>query len=70
MHLDFPRATIRSEASQKVIKELGEKYGVKGFPSILFLDGEGKAVAKSGYVKGGPAAWTANADKLLKEAGK
>ena len=62
--LDFPRKKI-SDKLQKQNKALAAKYKVRGFPTILFIDGEGKVVGKSGYMKGGPKVWTRRAAEII-----
>lgn len=65
--LDFPRRKKQSNDLKKQNNELMKKYGVRGFPTILFLDAKGNVIGKSGYMKGGPAAWTKSADSILKK---
>jgi thioredoxin-related protein len=64
--IDLPRKKI-SKKLKKQNDDLVKKYQVRGFPTILFIDSNGKAVGKSGYIKGGPKAWTKNADNILKK---
>ena len=65
--LDFPRKSNQSAAEKKRNQELSKKYGVRGFPTILFIDGKGKAIGKSGYLRGGPSAWIKSAEGILKQ---
>ncbi len=58
VQIDSPRD--KSKLSKKVKKQnskLIKKYGIKGFPSVLLMDAEGVKLAKTGYKKGGPAAY-------------
>ena len=73
VELDFPRRTKLPEAIQKQNRELGQIFGVRGYPSIWFVTPEvtdGKVnfnkLGSQGYVAGGPKAWTAGANKILK----
>jgi thioredoxin-related protein len=73
VELDFPRRTKLPEAIQKQNRELGQMFGVRGYPSIWFVTPEvtdGKVnfnkLGSQGYVAGGPKAWTAGANKILK----
>ncbi|MBN1970112.1 MAG: thioredoxin family protein [Candidatus Delongbacteria bacterium] len=52
--LDYPRKKVQSDLEKKQNKELLEKYGVRGFPTVLIIDKEGVAVAQTGYQAGGP----------------
>jgi thioredoxin-related protein len=73
VELDFPRRTKLPEATQKQNRELGQMFGVRGYPSIWFVTPEvtaGKVnfnkLGSQGYVAGGPKAWIAGANKILK----
>ena len=73
VELDFPRRTPISEDLKKQNRELGQMFGVRGYPSIWFVTPEvtaGKVnfnkLGSQGYVAGGPKAWTAGANKILK----
>ena len=73
VELDFPRRTKLPEATQKQNRELGQMFGVRGYPSIWFVTPEitagkvnFKKLGSQGYVAGGPKAWIAGANKILK----
>jgi protein disulfide-isomerase len=73
VELDFPRRTPISEDLKKQNRELGQMFGVRGYPSIWFVTPEitaGKVnfnkLGSQGYVAGGPKAWIAGANKILK----
>ena len=68
LELDFPRKKPQDPAVKQRNRALLEKYGVKGFPTILFLDADGKEVGRSGYKRGGPATWIPDAQKILDQA--
>jgi len=61
--LDFPRKKQLPANLQKQNMELYEKYGVKGFPTVLILDSKGKVIEQTGYMDGGPDAYI----KMLQE---
>ncbi len=66
VELDFPKD--KSKLTEAVIaqnKALQKKYGVKGFPTILVADEQGKPFAKTGYQAGGPEAYVKHLDELL-----
>ena len=53
LKIDFPRyKKLPQEISQKNYI-LSQKYGVKGFPTILLTDENGKVVLRTGYKNGG-----------------
>ena len=73
VELDFPRRTKLPEATQKQNRELGQMFGVRGYPTAWFVTPEitaGKVnfnkLGSQGYVAGGPKAWIAGANKILK----
>ena len=73
VELDFPRRTPISEDLKKQNRELGQIFGVRGYPSIWFVTPkviDGKVnfnkIGSQGYVAGGPKAWIAGANKILK----
>jgi len=79
VELDFPNDKSKlNEATQKQNAELEEKYGVKGYPTILLCDAGGKPYASTGYKEGGPEEYVkhleelrakkAKADEALKQA--
>lgn len=66
--LDFPRG---EEAQAKVPnpernKELQQKYGVGGFPTILLMRSDGVVYGKTGYQKGGAEAYVEHIAELRK----
>jgi thioredoxin-related protein len=67
VEVDFPRAKQQSAELKKANKALEEKYKVKGYPTIVVLNGEGKKIGELGYQPGGPKAFIAELDKLKKK---
>lgn len=70
--LDFPRA---AEIKAKVPnpernKELQQKYGVRGFPTILLMTADGEVYGRTGYQKGGPVPYVESLDKMRTEGKK
>jgi thioredoxin-related protein len=65
VELDFPKDKSKvSEETQKQNQELQGQYGIKGYPTILLCDAEGKPFAKTGYQEGGPKEYVAHLDEL------
>lgn len=62
---DFPRRKELPEVTAKQNRDLAEKSGVRGFPTILLLDAEGKELARTGYQPGGPDAYVTHLKELL-----
>jgi protein disulfide-isomerase len=44
---------------------LAKSYGVRGYPTILFLDTDGQKIGRSGYLRGGAKVWIDNAQKII-----
>ena len=55
VNLDFPRTTPQTDEVKNYNRGLMNKYGVKGFPTVLLLDKEANVVLQTGYQAGGPA---------------
>ena len=73
VELDFPRRTKLPESTQKQNRELGQMFGVRGYPTGWFVTPEVTGekinfnkIGSQGYVAGGPKAWIASANKILK----
>ena len=65
VEIDFPQDEKKlSEATKKQNEALQEKYGIKGFPTILLTDAEGKPFAATGYEEGGAAKYVVMLDGL------
>jgi thioredoxin-related protein len=52
--VDFPRNIPQSPAERAQNAELAQRYGVRGFPTIVVLNSKGKEVGRLGYMPGGP----------------
>lgn len=66
VEVDFPQ---RKHLSKKVTDqnaELANQYGIKGYPTIIVLDSEGKKIGQLSYMEGGPEAFVAELEKLPK----
>ena len=71
VELDYPRDKSKlSEEVQKQNAELGEKYAVKGYPSILLCDAGGRPYAATGYQAGGPEKYVKHLDELRAKKGE
>ncbi len=52
--LDFPRRIAQSEFTKGRNRGLAEKYGIRGYPTIVVLNDVGEEVGRLGYQAGGP----------------
>ena len=74
VELDYPRRTAQAPEVKKQNDELQQAFGIQGFPTIYFANGTdsgGKVnfegLGNTGYVAGGPVAWLAVANQILKK---
>ena len=65
LEVDFPRANPLPEDQAKQNEELAAKYGIQGFPTIVFADHTGEPLGALGYEEGGPEVWTSKAQASL-----
>lgn len=65
LEIDFPRNTKQSDQVKAKNRALAQKYGVQGFPTIMFTKADGTVLGQYGYDKGGPENWTKKAEKFL-----
>ena len=63
---DFPNSKPQSAEVKAQNKALSEKYGVRGFPTVLLLKADGSVINKTGYQPGGAAAYIEHIKSLLK----
>lgn len=71
VELDYPKdKSILSEETIKQNEELQAKYSIKGFPTILLADAEGRPFARTGYQEGGPEKYVAHLDELRAKKGQ
>lgn len=73
VELDYPRRTAQTPELKNQNAELQQAFGIQGFPTIYFANAETKegkinfnGLGKTGYVAGGPSAWLAVADGIIK----
>lgn len=74
VELDYPRKTAQAEAIKVQNAGLQEAFGIQGFPTVYFATAKQKngkpsftGIGSTGYVAGGPTAWLATADDILKK---
>jgi protein disulfide-isomerase len=66
VEVDFPTKKKLEAAQKEANDALAKEYDIKGYPTIIVLDGDGKKVGELGYMKGGPKAFIAALEKLKK----
>lgn len=65
VEIDFPRKKSQSEALKAQNEALADKYGIRGFPTILLLSNEGELIGKTGYKSGGPDTYVTHLEELM-----
>ena len=63
--VDFPRGKKQSDELKKQNEKLAEKYRIRGFPTVILLDSEGKLVGRTGYQQGGPEKYVKHLQELV-----
>ena len=66
VEVDFPTKKKLSAEQKKANDALAAKYKIKGYPTIIVLNSDGKKVGELGYQPGGPEAFIASLEKLKK----
>jgi len=62
---DFPRQMKLPEATAIQNRALAQKFGVRGFPTILLVEADGTTIARTGYQAGGADAYVEHLKELL-----
>jgi thioredoxin-related protein len=63
---DFPRQSQLPKKTSAQNKELAKTYGIRGFPTVVLVDADGKEIARTGYQEGGGDAYVSHLKDLLK----
>ena len=65
LEVDFPRSFDLDPNLLAQNEEMAARYGVRGFPTIVFADHTGKQIGSLGYAEGGPEVWLKKAGSAL-----
>jgi len=66
VYIDSPQnESLLSRAAAKRNPELVKKYAIQGFPTVLVLDAQGAVLGKTGYRRGGGAAYLKHLDGIV-----
>lgn len=67
VEVDFPNKKEVPAETKKQNEELQKQFDVKGFPTFVLVDKNGKEIGRQrGYLEGGPAAFIAKLDGFKK----
>lgn len=65
VELDFPRNKPQAEDIRKQNDRLYNLYDVQGLPAVVLVNPQGKKLAQTSYMKGGPKAYAQHLSSLL-----
>lgn len=65
VEIDFPRRKSQPAELKEQNQALMQKYGIRGYPTILVLSPEGELIEKTGYRRGGAEAYVAHIKEIL-----
>ena len=66
VELDFPKHKQLAPELKKQNDELQRRFGIRGYPTVLFVDAKGKVLGRSGYRPGGVDPWLKDADRKIR----
>jgi thiol-disulfide isomerase/thioredoxin len=64
VELDFPNRKPIPPGVKLQNQNLARKFGIRGYPTVIVLNSEGKPVGKLGYMEGGPAPFVSELKKM------
>lgn len=64
--LDFPQRTPISPELKKQNASLRDRYKIKGYPTLVVIDGKENVLAQTGYQQGGPDNYSSHLAQLTK----
>ncbi|UQD55910.1 thioredoxin family protein [Flavobacterium sp. K5-23] len=74
VELDYPRKPYQTEEIKKQNGQLQQVFGIQGYPTVYFTNTSNKdgkvnfeGLGSTGYVAGGPSAWLAVANGIIKK---
>ena len=70
LELDFPKKKELPAELKEQNQKLKQQFGIRGYPTIVLLDADGKEIGRLGYQKGGPEKWIAAAEGQLAAGGE
>jgi len=65
---DFPRSKEQPQEVKEQNKKLAQKYSIRGYPTVLLLDENGKVLGRTGYKAGGADEYVKHLKKMVDDA--
>jgi len=62
---DFPSRKKQTDEVRRQNKALADKFGIKGYPTVLLLDADGKVLVRTGYMRGGAEKYVEHLKEIL-----
>lgn len=66
LRIDFPKNGKLSDKLAEQNRLLAEAHGIRGYPTVIFINPRGQKFGEAKYMKGGPGAFIAALDALRK----
>ena len=64
--VDFPQKKWQTPAQKRENADLARRYAVRGYPTILLLDPDGRVIGRTGYRKGGAVPYVDHLRSMLR----
>jgi protein disulfide-isomerase len=68
VEVDFPNKKQQMAEQKKANQALQKQYKIRGYPTIIVLNGDGKQIGELGYQPGGPKAFIEALEQLKKKS--
>ncbi len=65
LKLDFPRMAPQPKSLKEQNISLRDKFQIRGYPTILFVDATEQKLGTYGYDQGGPGTWIKKANEIV-----
>ncbi len=53
VELDYPRSSNQDQKLRQQNQKLAQKYGIRGYPTVILLSSDGQLLGRTGYQAGG-----------------
>ncbi|RME02536.1 MAG: DUF255 domain-containing protein [Planctomycetota bacterium] len=63
--LDFPMRKKISKEQKAYNRKMAKKFGIRGYPTIILLDAQGRPFGRTGYRPGGPVSYLKHLDDFV-----
>ena len=64
VEVDFPRRKSQSTEEKEANQQLAQRYGIRGYPTIVVLNSSGQEIGRTGYHPGGPKVFIADLEHM------